>query len=154
VFQKDLSDACHELVNHGVELLHMPVGIVSHIYNECYQIVTINDEMGLFIKGAIFPLNETYCRDVYYEDATIAITEIDGKPGMARHPLYVNLPVEAYISAPIHHAGAVWGTINFTSNQIRMPFSNDDLQLVESYAAKISCWLNELDTANWDSSAA
>ena len=105
-----LVDSCHDLINRGVEQLDMPVGIVSHIYNDLYEIVTINSEMDEFIQGAVFPLSKTYCRDVYRTDKTIAITEIDHVLGMQLHPLYVSLPVEAYISAPIHHDGSVWGT--------------------------------------------
>ena len=148
MFPNPLIHACHELVNEGAEQLNMPVGIVSHIYNDVYQIVTINREMGMLINGAVFALSDTYCRDVYKSDATIAITEIDGHPGMGRHPLYVNLPVEAYISAPIHHAGAVWGTINFTSTQLRKPFSKQEQKLVEGYAETISQLLADIDKPN------
>ena len=126
----------------------MPVGIVSHIYNDVYQIVTINREMGMLINGAVFALSDTYCRDVYRADATIAITEINGQPGMVRHPLYVSLPIEAYISAPIHHRGRVWGTINFTSTVLRKPFSQQERQLVEGYAATISHLLADIDKPN------
>jgi GAF domain-containing protein len=148
MFPEPLIHACHEIVNQGVEQLKMPVGIVSHIYNDVYQIVTINREMGVLVNGAVFALSDTYCRDVYRADATLAITEIDGQPGMVRHPLYVNLPVEAYISAPIHHAGAVWGTVNFTSTELRKPFSTTEQKLVEGYAEQIGRFLDEIDTPN------
>lgn len=150
---KQLIDSCHELINQGVDQLHMPVGIVSHIYNDLYEIVTINSEMDEFIQGAIFPLSNTYCRDVYRTDKTIAITEIDHVLGMQLHPLYVSLPVEAYISAPIHHNGSVWGTVNFTSAKIRPSFSKADIERVEQYAGTISKWLTECDDisrAPWD----
>ena len=145
MFPESLIHDCHEIVNEGVEQLKMPVGIVSHIYNDVYQIVTINSEMGVLINGAVFSLNDTYCRDVYRSDALLAITEIDGQPGMVRHPLYVSLPVEAYISAPIHHAGEVWGTINFTSTKLRKPFSKAQQKLVKGYADKISQLLAAID---------
>ncbi len=151
---KHLIDSCHELVNQGVQQLKMPVGIVSHIYNELYEIVAINSELGALIHGAVFPLSNTYCRDVYRTDKTIAITEIDGEQGMQRHPLYVTLPVEAYISAPIHREGEVWGTVNFTSSELRKPFSKDELKLVEGYAETISKWLTEIDAPKGKSTTA
>lgn len=150
---KELTDPCHELVDQGVKQLDMPVGIVSHIYNDLYEIVAINSEMDGFIQGAVFPLNNTYCRDVYRTDKTIAITEIDHVLGMQLHPLYVSLPIEAYISAPIHHNRSVWGTVNFTSSEIHAPFSKADIERIEQYAATISQWLAERDAisrAPWD----
>lgn len=150
---KQLIDSCHEFINRGIKELDMPIGIVSHIYNNLYQIVTINSEMGQFIRGAVFPLNETYCRDVYRLDKTIAITEIDHVPGMQLHPLYVNLPVEAYISAPIHFNGSVWGTINYTSSEIRPSFTRKEINTVEAQATTISELLSEIDEisrAPWD----
>ena len=148
-----LVDSCHELINQGVEQLDMPVGIVSHIYNDLYEIVTINSEMDEFIQGAVFPLSNTYCRDVYRTDKTIAITEIDHVLGMQLHPLYVSLPVEAYISAPINHNGSVWGTINFTSAKIHPAFTKAEIELVEQYAETIGKCLAEIDLvsrAPWD----
>lgn len=150
---KQLIDSCHTLVNEGVKALDMPVGIVSHIYNGLYEIVTINSEMGEFVGGAVFPLENTYCRDVYRLDKTIAITEIDNVAGMQLHPLYVTIPVEAYISAPIHLNGSVWGTINFTSSKIHPSFSTGDIERVEKYATTISGWLIDIEAtsrAPWD----
>ncbi len=150
---KQLTDSCNELVNQGVKQLEMPIGIVSHIYNGQYEIITINSEIDDFIQGAVFPLSNTYCRDVYQTDKTIAITEIDHVLGMKLHPLYVSLPLEAYISAPIHHNGCVWGTVNFTSAKIRPSFGNADIELVEQYADTISKWLTDIDEisrAPWD----
>jgi GAF domain-containing protein len=142
---KKLIDSCHELINRGVNDLDMPVGIVSHIYNDLYEIVTINSEMDEFIQGAVFPLSNTYCRDVYRTDKTIAITEIDHVLGMQLHPLYVSLPVEAYISAPINYNGSVWGTVNFTSAKIRPAFTKAEIKLVEQYAETVSQYLAKID---------
>jgi GAF domain-containing protein len=140
-----LIESCQILVNEGIEQLKMPIGIVSHIYNDWYEIVTINSEIGEFIGGALFPLSSTYCRDVFRSQKTLAITEIDGVPGMKRHPLYVSLPLEAYISAPIRHNNEVWGTVNFTSPKYRNAFSKEEIQLVEGYADRISQWLPDID---------
>lgn len=143
MFHKDLADACHKLLKEGVAELGMPVGIVSHIYSGLYHIVAINHPMGEMISGAVFPLSDTYCRDVFTTKKTIAITEIDGVEGLRLHPLYATLPLEAYISAPIFHQDkqVVWGTVNFTSPKTRTAFTAADIKLVENYAKQISQWL-------------
>jgi GAF domain-containing protein len=150
---KELVDSCHKVVNTGVNELDMPIGIVSHIYNGLYEIIAINSEMGAFIHGAVFPLEQTYCRDVFHTDKTIAITEIGNVAGLQLHPLYVSTPLEAYISAPIHYDDQVWGTINFTSTTLHQPFAKADIQRVEQYAKKISEFVEEvgvISRAPWD----
>jgi GAF domain-containing protein len=150
---KELVDSCHKVVNTGVNELDMPIGIVSHIYNGLYEIIAINSEMGAFIHGAVFPLEQTYCRDVFHTDKTIAITEIGNVAGLQLHPLYVSIPLEAYISAPIHHDDEVWGTINFTSTTLHQPFAKADIQRVEQYAKQISEFVEKvgvISRAPWD----
>lgn len=134
-----LRGLCERLLTEGRAQLQMPMGIVSHIEPEEYEIVAVSSTTGVFVAGEVFPLNNTYCRDVYEQGKTIALTEMDGLPGLQRHPLYQSLPLEAYISAPIIIGGRVWGTINFSSMGIRpQPFSPDDIQRLEHAAAAIA----------------
>ncbi|HAV14372.1 MAG TPA: hypothetical protein DCX06_12900 [Opitutae bacterium] len=145
MLQKELRDSCYAFLKEGSAKLKLPIGIVSHIYNNLYKVVAINLQQGDLTTGATFPLSQTYCRDVFTSEKIIAITEIDGVPGLQRHPLYVSLPLEAYIGAPIHHNGIVWGTVNFSSPEHREPFSECEITLVKSYADAIGKHLDEID---------
>ena len=142
---KQLTDYCHQLLQAGTQQLKLPVGIVSRIFNDNYQIVAINCTVRAMKSGAIFPLHETYCREVYQTGCTIALTELGGVAGLCKHPLYVKMPLEAYISAPIHFHNQIWGTVNFTSMQTRQAFTEDEIQLVESYALLIQKKLLDLN---------
>ncbi len=122
------------------------VGIVSHIYNDTYQIVAISTVTGALKEGSILPLRQTYCRDVFESKHTIALTEIDGTPGLQKHPLYVKMPLEAYISAPISFEKEIWGTVNFTSIAQHKGFTKENILLVENYAKHIEEMLIELNT--------
>jgi GAF domain-containing protein len=152
MFHKDLAYACHQLLSKAVQETDMPMGIVSHIYSGLYSIVAVNHPMGEFITGAVFPLNKTYCRDVVTTKKTIALTDIDGITGLRLHPLYVSLPLKAYISAPILHRGGVWGTVNFTSTHPRKPFTAADIERVEGYARRVSGWLDSMNAPQMKSS--
>ena len=155
MFPSELSKCCKQLADEGVQSLDMPIGIVSHIYNGIYQIVAINSAVDALVSGAIFPLKNTYSRDVFRSGKTIATTEIEGSKGLKRHPLYVSLPLKAYIGAPIHFNNTIWGTVNFTSTHPHKAFTPAEIELVESYATKISRLLEEIDTATrtpWDNS--
>jgi len=145
MLQNKLRKSCHTLLDEGVQQLDLPIGIVSHIYNGLYAIVGINSALGELVDNAVFPLEKTYCRDVFESRKTLAITEIDGVPGMRLHPLYLDLPLEAYIGTPIMHKGAVWGTVNFSSSKLHKAFTAKDKALVKNYARTVSEWLDQMD---------
>jgi GAF domain-containing protein len=46
------------------------------------------------------------------------------------------------------HDGKIWGTINFSSQQARGPFCEEDIQYVERLAADISAALFQDQTEN------
>ncbi|MGZ0654719.1 GAF domain-containing protein [Coraliomargarita sp. W4R53] len=145
MLHQQLRKSCHHLLDEGVKQLGLPIGIVSHIYNGLYKIIAINSEMGELVDNAIFPLEKTYCRAVFESRKTLAITTIDGVPGMRLHPLYLDLPLEAYLGTPIMHKGSVWGTVNFSSSKVHQAFTTEDCALVEGYARTVSQLLSDLD---------
>ncbi|MGL1902139.1 MAG: GAF domain-containing protein [Fibrobacterales bacterium] len=135
--------AAHFLTE-GRHILDLRMGIVSHITDERYTIISVNDETNTFRPMDSYDLESTYCRDVYKLGKTIALTEIDGIKGLKRHPLYLDFSLEAYISAPIFIQNTVWGTINFSSLAIRMhSFNEKEVYLVEYYATELSNILNQ-----------
>jgi GAF domain-containing protein len=132
------------ILTEGNNRFSTTMGIVSHIKNDEYKIVAVKSIGDVFVPGESFPLSQTYCRDVYSTGKTIALTELDGKPGLVCHPLYKNLPLEAYISTPILKHGEIWGTLNFSSMVLKpSPFSDSDIELIESYAKRIALALSD-----------
>lgn len=122
------------------------MGIVSHIERDRYEIVAISSSTGVFVAGEDFPLKDTYCRDVYEQGKTIALTEMEGVSGLQRHPLYDTLPLEVYIGTPILVANKVWGTINFSCMKLRKnAFTNEDIDFIESAAKEVS---KEIDSGS------
>ena len=135
----ELQSLYDEILTTGNNIFSTTMGIVSHVVNDEYEIVAVRSISNVFVSGESFPLNQTYCRDVCRTGKTIATTELDGKPGMQCHPLYNNLPIEAYISTPILKRGIIWGTLNFSSMILRsMPFSDHDIEFIEHSAKRIS----------------
>ncbi len=137
MFSKLLTDYCHQLLQVGVQQLNLPIGIVGRIWDDTYQIVAISCATSALKEGTTIPLNATCCREVYQKGRTIALTDLEGIAGLDKHPLFMKLPPEAYISAPIRLHDQIWGTVNFTSPQTRDIFTEEDIQLVESYALLI-----------------
>lgn len=140
-----LQNLYNAILTEGNNMLSTTMGIVSHIENDEYEIVAVKSIANVFVSGESFPLFQTYCRDVYSTGKTIALTELDGKPGLECHPLYKNLPLEAYISTPILKHGVIWGTLNFSSMiQKTSPFSDSDIEFIESAAKRIALAISEI----------
>ena len=141
----ELHSLYDEILTEGNSIFSTTMGIVSHIVDDEYEIVAVKSIANVFVSGESFPLNQTYCRDVCSTGKTIAITELDGKPGMQCHPLYNNLPIEAYISTPIKKHEKIWGTLNFSSMIVRsQPFDNSDIEFIQSSAERISFALSDI----------
>lgn len=120
------------------------LGIVSRVENETYKIFAVSSDTGIPHEGDVYPLTAVYCREVVQSGRTVAITEIDGVPGLHLHPLYDAIPCEFYISSPILVDDKVWGTLNYTSLQMRTkPFSAEDISYNEACAMKIAAAIAE-----------
>jgi GAF domain-containing protein len=143
--QGQLHNLYNEILTVGNELFSTTMGIVSHIENNEYKIIAIQSIANVFVPGETFPLHQTYCRDVCRTGKTIAITDLEGKPGLQCHPLYKNLPIEAYISTPVQKHGIIWGTLNFSSMILRpQPFNDSEIEFIETSARRISFALSSV----------
>ncbi len=121
----------------------MDLGIVSRIENEIYNLVAVRDASETFEVGADFSIGDTYCREVWSKGTAVSIPTENDERKIQDHPLYPNLPLEAYISAPILYDSKIWGTINFSSLQSKPSFTQDDIRYAERLAADISATLFE-----------
>ena len=137
--QSDLHTCCRSLLAEGKQRHGMSVGIVSQVVGERYEVVAVDSDTGIPQTGDVYPLGATYCLAVIDGRHSMAITEIDGEPGMRLHPLYEDIPCEAYLSSPIIVGDRVWGTLNYTSFEIReRPFSPRDVEFNEGQARQIA----------------
>lgn len=144
MYTQSLMNLCNSILNDGRKRFPMSMGIVSHIENDQYKIAAVSSSANVFVKGESFSLKDTYCRDVYEQKATIAITEIEGVPGLQLHPLYDALSLEAYIGTPIIVDDKVWGTLNFSSMALRQePFNKDDIEFIVKASKKIAQKITE-----------
>ena len=126
-------DAALEVVSN---YLTLPLGIVSHIRGEVYEVVNvIEEDMPILIeKGQVFALGNTYCSITYEEDHAVGMHHV-GKSEQATHPCYTALRLETYIGAPVRVRGKRYGTVNFSAPVPReQPFSQYDLEFIEILA--------------------
>ncbi|PAP77097.1 EAL domain-containing protein [Rubrivirga marina] len=140
-------DALSDIVDRLRGLLGLDIGIVSRITpsKDRYEVVAcaVPDgvEMG---AGDVFAFGQTYCSITLHYGDVLAIDHMAGGEH-SRHPCYEAFGLEAYIGAPIHVAGSVWGTVNFSSPTPQTPhFTEADRDLVRLAAR----WIGGLVTAS------
>jgi len=146
ILDKNFSAEANKLLKEGYEKFALSLGIISHICHDIYEIISIYPEHEMIKVGDNLPLQDTYCREVVVTEQVVAITEMDGVPGMQNHPLYTSMPLEAYISAPIFHRGEIWGTLNFSDLDIRSAaFDSDDINWIKERAETIETMINNVE---------
>ena len=122
----------------GCEILELETGIISQIINQAYTIRSVRSDLESLAAGQEFPLQDTYCAAVVRNKQTITYRHVGGIAAMQSHPVYQNLKLESYIGAPIFVNGQVYGTLNFSSSQIRrVDFQPHEREIVELMAKSI-----------------
>lgn len=143
MYSEPFLKSCYTKLDKGLEKFNLDLGIVSHIENEIYQLVAVRDASDIFTIGENFSIGDTYCREVWNNGISVSIPMENDNRKMQDHPLFPNLSLEAYISAPILFDSKIWGTINFSSLKLKALFNQDDILYVERLAADIAASLFE-----------
>ncbi|AWB66410.1 hypothetical protein C2869_08200 [Saccharobesus litoralis] len=123
------------------QTLNMETAIVSKIELKAgrYTIQAVESVMNVFKPNDEFALQDTYCAAVMDCEDTITYTNVGKIEKMQLHPVYTLLQLESYIGTPIKKDGQAYGTLNFSSTDIRQqPFSEIELNQVKIAANQIA----------------
>jgi signal transduction histidine kinase len=144
-----------EYLGVGTKIFNLETGIVSRIEGDAYTILAFTSPLEGLSAGLQFPLQDTYCREVYEANKSVAFPRVGQNEKMCNHPVYVNMKLESYISAPIFVNGKLSGTINFTDRRFRdSDFSPFEFQVIEIMANTVGRFLeaqqikNDLEASN------
>ena len=122
----------------GCEILGLETGIISQIFNQTYLIRSVRSDLDVLAAGQKFPLQDTYCAAVARDKQTITYNHVGGIAAMQSHPVYQSLKLESYIGTAIFVNGQVYGTLNFSSTQIRRTeFQAHEREIIELMAKSI-----------------
>ncbi len=127
----------------GLEIFSMEIGIVSQIESDDYTICNALSPNEVLKKGDLFPLEGTYCREVFKTQKVLGFPHVGALEEMKDHPVYQNMKLESYLSAPIFVDKELFGTLNFTSTKIRPHgFSEHEKDLISLMANSIGNFLS------------
>ena len=132
-----------EYLTSGIEIFKMETGIVSNITeNAVYRVCDVVSPLEVLEKGQEFQLEDTYCREVIKSQKVLGFPEVGKLDYMNCHPVYQNLKLEAYLSAPIFVGDNLYGTLNFTSTAAReFGFSKHEHNLILLMANAIGAFI-------------
>lgn len=142
----DFQSLMKDYLSAGLRVFEMEIGIISKVVGNDYivcQAISPGDAIG---PGAVFELQGTYCSEVVREGLALSLSNVGSMEDMKSHPVYVNMKLESYISAPIYTSGRLFGTLNFSSTKVRQfGFSVFEKELIEMMANSIGLFLSLQD---------
>ncbi len=135
----DLSEDIKKMLKAGVELYNLEYAIQSKIVGNEYIVeaaLSPQDELAI---GSVFELEQTYCAAVVQKQETVTYKEVRLEESLQGHPVYINMQLESYISTPIWLDGQLYGTLNFSSKNVKKTgFTEDEVMFIEIMADLIS----------------
>lgn len=118
----------------GRQQFGLPVGILSRVEGEKYEIVEVVPADGPIPKGCVFPLGRTYCCITLQSREPVSF-EHAAESEWRTHPAYLQHKLEAYLGIRVEVEGGVYGTLNFVSPEPRaVLFTNSDKEILKLMA--------------------
>jgi len=118
------------LLENGCRQFSLPIGILSHIYEEKYEIIQIVIPNETIKPGDILDLGNTYCRETVRANGPIGFVHA-GASDWKTHPCYREYHLETYIGIPVIAGKEVYGTLNFSSPAARVtPFTDTEWEIL------------------------
>jgi PAS domain S-box-containing protein len=149
ITEHDQKEQLRRALELGSEYLGLPIGIVSRIDGDDYEVLVQLSPPGVLSDGQHFSVANTYCELALRSDDVLAIADMKHSE-YSGHPCYEVFGLESYIGVPLNVDGHVVGTLNFSSPEPRAhsSFSAADVDFVRIMgrwvAATLRRWqLNE-----------
>lgn len=126
-----LDDKIERALRLGADYLGLELGIVSCIKGDDYKVHNFVAPANFDLRrGQHFLLGHTYCDLTYQKNDVVAIDHMANSEYRG-HPCYESFGLETYIGAVLEVAGQRFGTVNFSSAQVRpAPFNDSEVLFI------------------------
>jgi len=136
IAERDLTFAerLHGILALGCHRLGMPIGLLSHIEGDRFEVEAAQCPDRSLRSGDAFTLGQTYCHHTI-QSADPLYFEFLMVSGLGRAPTYGSVEVEAYIGTRVVVDGQVYGTLCFLHEEpLEEPFKAVDKELLKLMA--------------------
>jgi len=128
------SQKVQALLQMGRQRFGMGIGMLAHIEDDRFTIVEVHAPETTLTKGAIFPLEGTYCREVFHAQEPLSVEHAALSP-WAGLTCYATFQLEAYIGTAVKVADQKYGVLSFSNLRPRpMPFKPADREFLNLMA--------------------
>ncbi|MBX3012552.1 MAG: response regulator [Caldilineaceae bacterium] len=131
----------------GCQRFGMKMGVLAHIENQVYTIVEVNAPGTDLTKGMIFPLEETYCNEVFQAQQPLNVEHASASRwgGLTCYSID---QLEAYIGTPFKVADHPYGVLSFSNTLPRtLPFKAADREFLNLMAQWIGSEMEQQQKA-------
>ena len=122
----------------GCKILDSSTGIISRVQGQTYTIYAVKSPLKGLVADQQFSLQDTYCAEVIKQQKTVTYYYGGAIAPVKIHPTYGNLKLECYLGTPIWVNGEIYGTLNFSSHQVRThKFTPQEQEIIELMAQSL-----------------
>ncbi len=107
-----------QILQMGCERFGLNIGILSKVTDNSYKVVAVEMSQDVPIKispGDILEIGKTYCEQTIQANKPICIFQAGNSTKWQNHPCYINHQIETYLGTTVIVGGAIYGTLNFSS---------------------------------------
>ncbi|MBD1829694.1 EAL domain-containing protein [Microcoleus vaginatus GB1-A2] len=122
----------------GCLMFGLSTGIMAEVESESFVVRAAKSDIGYFVRGLELNLSDTYCAAVVKLNQTVAYSHIGAEIEMREHPAYQRCQSESYIGTPIFVNNKTYGTLSFSSREIKKrKFKYEEIEIIELMAQSI-----------------
>jgi diguanylate cyclase (GGDEF)-like protein/PAS domain S-box-containing protein len=122
----------------GCLMFGLSMGIMAEVEGETFIVRAAKTDLAYFVRGLELKLSDTFCAAVIKLKKTVAYAHIGAKEEMREHPAYQLCKSESYIGTPIFINNKTYGTLSFSSREIKKKdFEYQEIEIIELMAQSI-----------------
>jgi diguanylate cyclase (GGDEF)-like protein/PAS domain S-box-containing protein len=122
----------------GCLMFGLTMGIMAEVDGETFIVRAAKTDLGYFVRGLELKISDTFCAAVIKLKKTVAYAHIGAKEEMREHPAYQLCKSESYIGTPIFINNRTYGTLSFSSREIKKKdFEYQEIEIIELMAQSI-----------------
>ncbi len=135
---QNFEELVEDYLTAGCLMFGLSMGIMAEVEGETFIVRAAKTDLAYFVRGLELKLSDTYCAAVIKLKKTVACAHIGAKDEMREHPAYQICKSESYIGTPIFINDKTYGTLSFSSPEIKKKdFEYQEIEIIELMAQSI-----------------
>ncbi len=124
-----------ELLAFGRKQFNLPIGILSSVVGDAYEVVEVLSPDGSIVKGNVFPLGRTFCSLTLKTNEPVCFEHAAASKWGSSHPAYRQHKLEAYLGIRVEGENMPYGTLSFIGPEPRvLKFTETDKEILKLMA--------------------